>query len=102
VPAAAPRIDERLLEALRRFDDREVPIAETNRRLGELALLLGFPKPSYEQVRLHVHELRAEPETPSLGRLLLDVEFRLRPPSDFIDALYEREPPLKGRRSESK
>jgi hypothetical protein len=53
-------------------------------------------------VRLHVHELRAEPETPSLGRLLLDVEFRLRPPSDFIDALYEREPPLKGRRSESK
>jgi len=29
-----------LLEALRRLDDRKVPIAETNRRRGELALLV--------------------------------------------------------------
>ena len=37
MPAAAPRIPRRVLEALVRLDDRTVPIAETYRRVAIVA-----------------------------------------------------------------
>jgi hypothetical protein len=36
------------------------PVAEVNRRLGDAADLLGVPRPSYEQVRVHIHDLRSK------------------------------------------
>jgi hypothetical protein len=56
VPAFAPRISPRLLEAIVRLDDRSVPIAETCRRVGREAERLGLPRPSYQRVRVLVHE----------------------------------------------
>jgi hypothetical protein len=58
--AAAPRVDRRLLDALARLDRPEVPIAETYRRSRQEAATLGVPRPSYELVRLVIHEARRE------------------------------------------
>jgi hypothetical protein len=60
----APRIHPDLLEALERLDRRGVPIAETHRRLGALADRLDRPRPSYQRVRLLVHEHRARQDAP--------------------------------------
>ena len=51
MPAAAPRYDQRLLDAIRRVDDDTEPIAETCRRVGDVATELGVPRPSYVHVR---------------------------------------------------
>ena len=60
--AAAPRVDRRLLEALGRIDRPDQPIAETHRRSREEVAKLGVPRPSYELVRLVIHEARREKE----------------------------------------
>jgi hypothetical protein len=51
VTASAPRYDPRVLAAVRRLDDEGVPIAETCRRVGEVAAALGLPRPSYVHLR---------------------------------------------------
>jgi hypothetical protein len=89
VTDAAPRIDERLVAALARLDDPEKPIAETWRRLGAVATSLGLAGPSYQQVRVLVHELRGRRRDPSVGSVLLDVALRNRPPEAFLDALAD-------------
>lgn len=83
----APRIDSRLVAALVRVDDPNVPIAETNRRLGRLAAALGLPKPSYEQVRVIVHQIRARKQAVGIGELLLDLALRTRSPEEILDIL---------------
>jgi hypothetical protein len=83
----APRIDSRLVAALVRIDDPGVPIAETNRRLGRLAGELGLPKPSYQQVRVLVHDVRARKRGPGIGELLLDLALRTRSPEEILDIL---------------
>jgi hypothetical protein len=85
MPAAAPRIDERLVGALSRLDDGKRPIAETHRRLGCVADELGLSRPSYEQARVILHELRARRRSPSRGEILLDIAFRTRPPEAVLD-----------------
>ena len=88
----APRISPRLLEALVRLDDRSVPIAEVNRRLGDEADRLRLPRPSYQRIRVLLHAVRLirrrERPRPSTGQLLLDAWLRLRSPLDVIDHLY--------------
>jgi hypothetical protein len=84
---SAPRIDSRLVAAVERLDDRRVPIAETNRRVGHVAAQLGLPKPSYEQVRVTVHDVRRRGRRPTTGDILLDIAFRLRPPTALGDHL---------------
>jgi hypothetical protein len=57
-----------------RFDDENVPIAETARRVGDLAASLGLPRPNYTHVRRLVHrdrELRRARRT--LGGLLRSI-----------------------------
>jgi hypothetical protein len=54
----APRISGRLLEAIVRLDDRGRPIAETYRRIGEEADRLGLTRPSYQRIRVLIHEVR--------------------------------------------
>src|SRR5688572_2975049 len=83
VPACAPRIPDRLVEALVRLDDPSVSIAETNRRLGEQADRLGLTRPSYERVRELVHESRRIRRGPSTGRVLWEVAVRARAPEEF-------------------
>ena len=82
----APRLHPSLLAALARLDSPGRPIAETNRRLGEVAELIGVPRPSYEQTRVYVHEHRQRPLAPGVGDLLLAL---LSPaPKLALDRLY--------------
>jgi hypothetical protein len=83
----APRIDPRLVAALVRIDDAKVPIAETNRRLGRLAFELGLPKPSYQQVRVLVHDIRGRKRGHGIGELLLDLALRTRSPEEILEIL---------------
>ena len=85
VLAFAPRISPRLLRALDRLDDRRIPIAEINRRLGAEAERLRLPRPSYERVRVLVHQLRWLRRRPTTGRVLFEISMRARPPGAFLD-----------------
>jgi hypothetical protein len=94
--AFAPRIDSRLLAALAELDDREVPIAETYRRLTRVARHLQLFRPSYEQIRKLVHILRRVKRFPTAGEILLDVAFRTRPVTaigDFLTGTLPPKPP---------
>ena len=87
----APRIDERLVAAAARFDKRGRPIAEINRRTGDVAEALGLPRPSYEQIRHVVHELRAGKHPPRLLLYLEATSFRRLPADVVIELLAEPE-----------
>ncbi|MGH3057687.1 MAG: hypothetical protein ACRDPP_05555 [Gaiellaceae bacterium] len=91
--SSAPRIDTRLVAAAEKLDDRKIPIAETNRRVGEVAEALGLTRPSYENVRRVVHEARRRGRLPSTGEVLLDIAFRVRPPLALGDHLAGTLPP---------
>jgi len=73
-----PRIDERLVAALAKLDDPTLPIAETNRRLGVIAESLGLIRPSYQQVRVIVHELRSQKRSSRVGETLLQIAYGMR------------------------
>jgi hypothetical protein len=77
--ASAPRIHPVLVAALERLDRRRRPIAETHRRLGAIADVLGLPRPSYQRTRELVHEHRRRTLTPSAGRILLEVALSQTP-----------------------
>jgi hypothetical protein len=77
-----------LHEALIRLDDPSLPIAETCRRVGEQADQLGLPRPSYERIRMLVHEARRMRDRgPSTASVLFDVATRVRPPEAILDHL---------------
>ena len=81
----APTISPRLLEALVELDDRSVPIAEVSRRVGDEADRLGLTRPSYERIRVLVHESRRLRARPSTASILFDLATRARPPDAFLD-----------------
>ena len=83
--AQAPRIGRKLLEAIVDNDDGFARYAEINRAVGARAAELGVIKPSYEQVRYLVHELRRRRARPRTRDVLLDVVLRVRP----VDALTD-------------
>jgi hypothetical protein len=86
--AFAPRISPQLLEALVRLDDRSVPIAEVNRRVGEEAERLALRRPSYQRIRVLVHaSRRIRPQSPSTASVLFEVAVRARPPGAVLDHL---------------
>lgn len=76
-----------LLAAIERLDDDALPIAEVYRRVAALSSHLGCIRPSYEQIRVRVHEHRDRGLGPSAGELLLDVAFRARPPEALLELL---------------
>jgi hypothetical protein len=80
----APRIDSRLIAAAELLDSPTVRIAETNRRVGQVAQELGLPRPSFEQVRTIIHLARRRGRMPTAGDVLLDVAFRA-PPTALIE-----------------
>ena len=87
----APRIPPRLLGALARLDDPQLPIAEINRRLGAEAAKQGLTRPSYQRVRVLVHQLRRlrqrKSRQPTTASVLLEVAFRARPVTALLDHL---------------
>jgi hypothetical protein len=83
----APRIGPTLLAGIERLDDDALPIAEVNRRVGALASHLGLARPSYEQIRVLVHEDRRRGLAPTAGQILLDVAARSRPPEALLELL---------------
>jgi hypothetical protein len=87
--SSAPRVDPRLVAALRRLDDGELPVAELNRRLGAVAEHLGLARPSYQCVRLLAREIRRGRATPGIGDVLLDIALRNRPPEAIITYLSD-------------
>jgi hypothetical protein len=87
VTAQAPRISSLLLAGIERLDDERVPIAEVHRRVSALASHLGCTRPSYQQIRVLVHDHRRRGLAPSAGQLLLDVAFRVKPPEALLELL---------------
>lgn len=82
---AAPRLDRHLLEAIVRLDDRSVPIAETYRRCRNRAAELDIPRPSYECVRILIHDARRQCARRRATRAtLIDVALYRRPIDDLI------------------
>ena len=81
----APRISRRLIEELVRLDNDKVPIAETYRQVAAEAERLGLTRPSYQRIRVLVHESRQlRRRGPSTASVLLDVATRVRPPEAFL------------------
>jgi hypothetical protein len=96
VTTFAPRISPRLVEAIVRLDDRRVPIAEVNRRVGEEAERIGLRRPSYQRVRELVHQSRRiRSRRPTTGSVLVDVAFRVRPPIAILDHLAGTDVPYR-------
>ena len=72
---------------IERLDDERLPIAEVHRRVAALASHLGYSRPSYQQVRVLVHEHRRRGLAPTAGQILLDVASRGRPPEALLELL---------------
>jgi len=89
VPRAAPRIPPELIDAIGCFDDGSLPIAELWRLSGVAAVRLGVPQPSYQQVRLWVHEIRGGgwngPTWGSAAKVAVEVALRLKPPEALVE-----------------
>ena len=99
---AAPRISPRLLRRLKAFSKQELSFAEINRLAGVAAEAMGESRPSYEQVRKIVRELRLEAERPSVASLLVDHATGLRSPQEVALALAtgDRRPRPRRRRNQ--
>jgi hypothetical protein len=91
MPQFAPRLPARLLDEIERQSKRRVPIAEINRSVGEKAVGMGLPRPSYERVRVLVHEARRlrRSAPPSVSTVALQVAFRARPPQAIAYRLLQ-------------
>jgi hypothetical protein len=63
MPAAAPRLDPRLIDRLENLARKELSYAEIRRMLVVRATELGLPPPSYEHIRRLVLTCRAQRES---------------------------------------
>jgi hypothetical protein len=73
--------------AIVRLDDPSLPIAETNRRLGLVADGLGLIRPSYQQVRVIVHQVRSQKRSSRLGETLLEISYGMRTQGQILRVL---------------
>lgn len=94
MPRSAPRLDSRLVAATANADDGRRPIAETYRQVAAVAEALGLARPSYEAIRRCAHDLRQKKLDPTIGQVLLDINFQRRPPEAIIDAIVGTAPKL--------
>jgi hypothetical protein len=87
MPSFAARVTERLYRRLIELDDDGVPVAETYRRVAAEAERMGLTRPSYERIRVLVHQSRRwhRSRGPSTTSVLVDVAFRVRPPEAVLD-----------------
>ena len=75
-----------LHEEIERQAGKQLPIAEICRRVGRLAQRQGLTPPSYERVRVLVHEARRRSSQSTTG-VLLDVALRAAPPDALVSHL---------------
>jgi hypothetical protein len=89
VTTLAARIPDRLYRRLAKLDDQSVPIAETYRRVAVEAERLGLTRPSYERIRVLVHQSRRwrRAQGPTTSSVVVDVAFQLRPAGAILDQL---------------
>ena len=91
MPRFAPRYDRRLVDAIGRFDDRGVPIAETCRRVGDYAARIGATRPSYVHLRRLILERRLRED--ERRELLVDaLRLVYRPLRHDLDSVLDRVP----------
>jgi hypothetical protein len=91
----APRLSPRLLDFIEAVSELRVPIAEISRMVGAEAERLGLPRPSYQRVRVLVHEARElRRGHVSATDLLLDIATRRRSPYALTE-LATRAPRLR-------
>lgn len=91
----APRLSPRLLDFIEAVSELRTPIAEINRIVGTESERLGLPRPSYERVRVLVHEARdLRRGGVSATRVLVDVATRTRSPYALAE-LATRAPRLR-------
>jgi hypothetical protein len=84
VVRAAPPTDIRVVRFVRRFERRATSIADVVRATGVFCERCDIPRPSYESVRVLVHDARDRRERRrAAARLLLEVDLRARPPGDL-------------------
>jgi hypothetical protein len=83
----APRISLRLRAEIERLAAKDLTAAEITRSVGATAERLGFRRPSYQQVRVLVREVRCRPVWETTRDVMLDVAFRVRPPDALLDHL---------------
>jgi hypothetical protein len=90
------RTDIRVVRFIRRCEPRSGSIAAVVRATGTFCEKSGLTRPSYEQIRLLVHEARDRRERRRAALdLVLDVDLRRRPPSDLLYLLDDpRRAPL--------
>jgi hypothetical protein len=90
VYAAGPRVESRFLDGVVRLDDRSVPIAETYRRVRDLAAQMGIPRPSYERVRQHLRASRNRQNERRKARdLVLELAYNTRSADAVMRDLLE-------------
>jgi hypothetical protein len=87
--SSAPRLHRLLIDCIEGLSRRSLPIAEIGRRVGAEAENLGLPRPSYEQVRVLVHEARLRTSVPTTSEVLVDIAFRARPATALVDHLAD-------------
>jgi hypothetical protein len=82
----APRLSPRLLDFIEVVSSLHVPIAEINRLVGTEAERLGVPIPSYQRVRVLVHEARdLHRNYVSAAEILIDIATRTRSPYAYTE-----------------
>ncbi|HEY6836130.1 MAG TPA: hypothetical protein VI142_06625 [Gaiellaceae bacterium] len=91
----APRISPQVRAQIERLAERSLSAAEITRAVGDGAERLGQTRPSYEQVRALVREVRRRPRQPSTADVLLDVAFRVRHPNAVAEHLAGLSPPIR-------
>jgi hypothetical protein len=94
MPRSAPRLDARLVVATANVDDSRRPIADTYRQVAVVAEALGLARPSYESIRRIVHQVRVRKRDPTIAQVLLEINFRRRPPQAIVSALAGTARPL--------
>jgi hypothetical protein len=83
--ASSVRTDIRVARFVRRLEPRSASIAAVVRATGRFCEKSGLTRPSYEQIRLLVHEARDRRERRRAAiDLLVDVDLRRRPPADLL------------------
>jgi len=85
-PAAAPRIDHRLLGIIERGTGEAA--ADLTRTIGAAAEALGLARPSYEQVRTLLRRAQTERSEVTTVEVLLEIALRTRPAYDLRNWLY--------------
>ena len=84
---SAADVNSRLLALLEKLDDGTLSIAEINRRLGTAAEAAGLLRPSYERVRVLVHESRERQwrAGPTLADVVGDIAWGGKPVTILVD-----------------